>query len=158
MILTSKDGFRLTRLSDHMEQHRDVIHLLAEAVKKVDFSMCEDIVRGQVDMGRIVGNTACVRTSPEDEIVYARRIGRDQDTRFVLNREPEPTRFVSFIATKRRKTLITAYIGTLSPREPWDKFENPQDRYESIAFWEQHALVFGSQEVLPGGISRQIAK
>jgi hypothetical protein len=140
-----------------MEQHRDVLHLLAEAVSKVDFSKFDDIVRGQVDMGRIVGSTACVRTSPTDQIVYARRVGRDQDTRFVMNREHEPTRFVSFIATKKRKTLITAYFGTLSPREPWDKFNNPQDRYEAIAFWEQHTLVFGSQEVLPGGISRQIA-
>jgi hypothetical protein len=38
-------------------------------------------------------------------------------------------------------TLFTAYGGPLAPREPGDTSMNAQEREESIAFWNEHALV-----------------
>lgn len=147
IILTSQDGFELTRLSGHMRQHLDVLPLLHEAVRRVDFSPHEDMVRAEVDFGRVIGASAKVATAPGDDVYFARRVGRDTLTRFVRGREAEPTSVLSFIASKRNRTLVTAYFGTLAPREPDDVFESEAARQAAVEFWARHALVHGSQKV-----------
>ncbi len=141
-MFKSKDGFVLIKQSNHMEQHKSAVPFLAEAIGKIDFRPYYDMVVVGVDMGRIVGVTTCVQTRPDDVIVFERRYNRRGKTRFVKGRTPEPSRYVTIIASKRTKTLVTAYIGTPSPREPWDNFESEGDWYNAVAFWENHALIY----------------
>lgn len=51
----------------------------------------------QCDLGRVVGQTSCIETTAEDEIVYAKRLQRDSYSRFVKNRQLEDTSIVSVV-------------------------------------------------------------
>lgn len=96
-----------------------------------------------------VGNSTCVSTRDEDEIVYARREGREGLTRFVKNRQPMPCRCVTVILRRRCDSgayeVMTAYIGQRAPREPC-----PKAGSEAFEFWSTHALVWGSEPVVEG--------
>lgn len=106
-------------------------------------------------MKREIGVTTCVSTTDADEICYARRIGRKGDTRFVKNRNPEPTtKIVVGICVDRETglpTLFTAFYGDLAAKEIWDaefkadKYGTPEDIAElkkAKEFWCSHALIY----------------
>lgn len=39
--------------------------------------------------------------------------------------------------------LVTAFVGRLAPREPWDQnFESDAERMEALEFWSRNALVW----------------
>ncbi len=100
------------------------------------------------DTGEIIGTTACVATTDTDEIVYAQRVERRGLTRFVKNKEPEPTSNITVVMTKIPEgfLLLTAYVGNGAPVEPWD----PKADEAAQAFWNSHALVWGSEPIVPG--------
>lgn len=105
------------------------------------------------DMGRIVGTSALVATTEEDDILYAKRPNRAIYTRFVRNREPIPTRYVTVVLHKDSEAtynLHSAWIGRAVPQFPGDSHETP----ESKPFWANHALIWGSQTIQPGSETR----
>ena len=113
----------------------------------------KDYEKYEVDTGRIVGTQDLVETVQGDDIVYAMRPNRDVWTRFVKGRQPVPTRTVALHLKKIGETeydLFTAYIGVLTPSFPGGEFETPESR----PFWEKHALVWETQEVVPGTETR----
>lgn len=77
------------------------------------------------DFGKVIGNTSCVPTQVGDEIVFARRPGRDGLTRWVKNRTVEPCAHVTisirFSQAQGCYILLTAYIGRKIGREPWNR-------------------------------------
>lgn len=105
-----------------------------------------------VEFDFIVGETICVATGAGDQIVYAQRPGRRGLSRFVKNRKPEPTNAVSVVLKKNDRgdgdyyVLITAWCGHAAEPEPWDR--NATEK--SVAFWNSHALVWGSEPTIPG--------
>jgi hypothetical protein len=142
----------IDRKESHVASHKAVQPLLAETLSRVDTrgraEFCEEI-----NFGRIMGETICVTTTSDgegDEIVYAKRPGRRGLTRFVKNRQPEPTGSVTacFKGTTGGAYLImTAFIGSRAPAEPWDR---RWATAESRTFWSSHALVWGKEETIPG--------
>src|SRR6476659_9004401 len=52
------------------------------------------------DMGKVVGDSDLVQTDNSDEIIYAKRLNRDNYTRFAKNRQPEPTSYVTVVLHK----------------------------------------------------------
>ncbi len=50
-----------------------------------------DYLQYHVDMGRIIGLTDCVPTDETDEIVWAKRLGRDGYTVFTKSRQSQPS-------------------------------------------------------------------
>jgi len=121
--------------------------LLCEALGKVTLGD-QSFVTKAVSFERIVGNSTCVRTSLADRIVYARRKRRRGMSRFVLGRQPEPCSNI-FLVLKRSEAepdcyiLITGFIGDQPEPEPWDSNASSG----SLAFWRNHALVFGRAEI-----------
>lgn len=102
------------------------------------------------NFGRVVGQTTCVATSSSDNIVYAQRLKRAGLTRFVKNRQPELSD-KAVVILKRDDyedyyILMTAFIGKLSGPEPWDPRATDEDR----EFWSTHALIYGTEETIPG--------
>jgi hypothetical protein len=88
-----------------------------------------------------------VETDSKDEIVYAIRQNRDIYTRFVKNREPVPTSYLTVILRKDNENnyiLWSTWIGRLVPMSPG----NPDSTPESKLFWDKHALVFGRQPII----------
>lgn len=125
-----------------------------QAVLKSIRSMNRYIIRYQHDFGRIVGKSRCVATELGDEIIYARRVGRNSRSRFVLNRDAEPTSKVSVVLVKRADgrgyRILTAYYGTLMPVEPWDMGSDASDGSKEL--WRSHAFVYDPREVVQNTI------
>lgn len=143
---TLKGGQKVfDRPNSHL--HAGVRELLAEALARVETTAA--FHKEAVDFGRIVGETTCVATSGDDEVVYAQRPKRAGLTRFVKNRQAEPCSSVVVILKRIEEwdyLLITTFIGNLSESEPWDR--NATEK--SVEFWNTHALIWGSEEVIPG--------
>ena len=131
--------------------HPGVLSLISEVLRKIHFYGEIDAI--QVDFENVVGNSIRVSTSTEDEIIYAMRPsskGRGL-TRFVKNREPRPSKSVTVILMKAKwadnlYVLISAFIGEKPEPEPWD----PHATAQSVSFWNHNALVWGSEEIIPG--------
>lgn len=123
--------------------------ILEEALSRIQSSGRNFFVE-EVDFGRPIGETICVRTGSSDEIVFAKRPRRYGLTRFVKNRSPEATNSVVVIVKKADDydgfVLITAFFGTKAEPEPWDR--NATEK--SLDFWSTHAIVWGSEETIPG--------
>lgn len=138
-------------VSDRLHSHvkPSALPYLAEALGKID-SENRSLIEAEVEMGRIIGDCLCVRTEPNDEIVYAQRVDRGgRYTRFVKDRQPTPSTNLVVIAKKSgfhpNYFIITAWIGKLAQPEPGDQNERP----ESLPFWSEHALVWGTMEIIP---------
>lgn len=141
----------LDRKDSHAASHGAVFPLLAEAFAHINSrgraEFCEE-----ADFGRTVGETICVETREGDDIVYAQRPGRRGLTRFVKNRNPEPTASVTacfkrVVGGGGSLLLMTAFIGSRAPAEPWDR---KWATAESFDFWNTHALVWGKEEIVAG--------
>ena len=134
--------------------HPEVIGLLPEALSRISLDG-DEFTKIRVDFGRVIGVRTCVETTDADQILYAQRPKRWGLTRFVLNREPEPCSSVvvilKWVEDKGCYLLITAFIGELSEPEPWDRNATP----ESTRFWSSHALIWGSEPVVPGTLTSE---
>lgn len=122
---------------------------VAEALGRINSNGQQFFIE-EVDFGRILGETCCVVTGPNDEIVWAQRPKRQGMTRFVKNRAPEPCSSLVVILMKARGkdyyVLITAFVGHRPEPEPWDQNATANSR----PFWASHALVWGHEEVISG--------
>ena len=128
--------------------HEGVARLLPEALEKIE-TEGRDFFVEEIDFGRLIGETTCVATGPGDQIVYAKRPRRWGHSPFVLNRTAESCSSLVVILKKAEDggyVLITAFIGHRPQPEPWDR--NATER--SVEFWSSHALVWGSEETIPG--------
>lgn len=132
----------LDRRDSHL--HTGVAPYLKKACAQVICNK-KKTVKVQVNFSQIIGETICVSTNEEDEIVYIVRQGRYGHSRFVLNREPVPTKSLTIVLRKTRHyyKILTAYLGTKSEAEPWESRANAK----SITFWKKHAFVYGIEPV-----------
>ena len=143
----SSDG---RRVFDRPRSHHKLEQRLLSSVLSRVRLTGRRFVRELIEFGSEIGLTTCVATFPEDQIVYARRPGRFGATRFVVNRCAEPCSSVVAIFKQMEERpdchlLITAFIGGLPEPEPWDRNATAA----SHDFWANHALIWGSCEVLP---------
>lgn len=132
---------------DRPNSHLHMEHQLLERALGMINSAGRDFMVEEVFMGEQVGYSHCVETNEDDQIIYAYRPHRFGPTRFVINRKTEPTESVTVILKRTEDpatmVLISAWAGNPAPPEPWDK--NAADN--SQAFWSNHALVWGTQEI-----------
>jgi hypothetical protein len=150
MLGTLKSGESIKdRYNSHL--HEDVELILSEAFLKIDSNDREFIVE-EIEMGRIIGSTTCVKTKSKDQIFYAQRPNRNGLTRFVKNRKSELCSTVVVILKKIDDedydyVLITSFIGAIAEVEPWDS----RATQKSFNFWAERALVMdNSNEIIPG--------
>ncbi|MDZ7744233.1 MAG: hypothetical protein U5K77_00520 [Candidatus Saccharibacteria bacterium] len=130
----------------HFEATPGLEELVREALSTIEATGEE--VPVQLDLGIVIGKTECVKVDESDEIVYAIREGRDTYTKFVKNRDPEPTNHLSIVLRKEGDTykLWSAWIGELG--EPFPDSEAATDK--SKEYWSNRALIFGIQQIKPG--------
>jgi len=136
--------------------HLDVVRLLPDALARIESAGRQFLVE-EVDFGRPIGETICVPTGSGDEIAFALRPKRRGLSRFVKNREPEPCSSVVVILKAAdgqpgAYVLVTAFVGRRPEPEPWDRnaIRTPEQSARAVAFWSSHALVWGSEEIIPG--------
>jgi len=113
---------------------------------------------GEVDMGRELGESGAVHTEPvklDKKTTFAFRVGREGPTRVVP--QGTPSEIVSTITVVAKPIegsqeweLLTAYVGKLTPREPWDRgLQTQEEKKEALDFWSQYALVHDSEVMGP---------
>lgn len=143
--------------------HEEARKFIAEALSRVSADS-RQYVEAEVDLGRNIGQTICVRTTDADDIVYAKRWRRKGLSRLVRNRHPESCTTV-FLALKKadedaeRYILMTAFIGAKAEPEPWDdeyfsqQVDSAVARQKAIKFWLNHALILQIEDVAPETIT-----
>lgn len=131
----------------HVHYNQSLETYLSQALSRIE-PVGKDFIIESIDFGEIIGGSNCVETTDKDEIVFAQRPKRQGLTRFVKHREKEPTSELTIILKKviDGYEVVTAFMGPRAEPEPWDK--NATE--DSIQFWGNHALVWGSEEVIPG--------
>lgn len=149
--MITNDGKEVTVTGQHMDQHQEVMAVLPEALLRINTYDNESVVRC-IDLGRIIGKTQCVPVEPGESILWARREGRKTMSKFVKFRSEVDCSKVCVVLIKSGNSyrLVTAYIGEMSFREPDDKtLKLPLEKLQANNFWNTHALVWGSQTIVP---------
>lgn len=138
----------------HLQDTPELKSLLKEAL--VDYLPTKERESFEIDMGRIIGYSDLALLEEGDEVFYAKRKNRTKYTKFVKNKEPYPTRFLSGGLRKRKNksyVFITAFIGKTAPDFPSGPEDTDKRRRK---FWEKRALVFGKQEINESTITEEI--
>ena len=137
----------LDRITSHVHPNPAIEKYLPLALSRIESNGREFFIE-TVDFEEIIGESNCVETTDSDDIIYAMRVGRRGLTRFVRGRERTPTSKVTVILKKIDDgyILISGFIGPQAAPEPWDPKATP----ESVTFWNSHAVVWGSEPVVPG--------
>lgn len=123
-----------THIDYHLLETPNLIDLVIEVLPTISVMNKKQIVVER-DLGRIVGTTNLTETTGNDEIVYAKRIGRDSYSRFAKNREPVSCCSIVVVLRKGGTGyyLWTAMCAKLLPKEAW---------IEDSTFSKTHAMAF----------------
>ncbi len=134
----------------HFEDTPQLKDLVIEVIGRLDLHGQE--IAQDFNMGRIVGTCDVVSVGKDDEIVYAKRKNRDGDglMPFTKTSLAEPSQNVSIHLIPKSDgnyILSSAWIGTFDD-EPFPLSANANEK--SVDFWNKHAFVYGSQEIIRG--------
>jgi len=153
LFARSQNGINITYdpLHSHASTHfADTPHIMPYVRNVLENTIVAgDMMRFDADTGVDLGLSGLVETDESDEIVYAVREKRDRPIRFTKSREAVLSRMVSVILTRLDDgtyDLFSAWLGPQSPPAP----NSPHANEESVPFWSNHALVWGTQEIVPG--------
>lgn len=144
LLATSKNGIPVylndekTNVHVHIQENSNLLELVKGVIAQATLQDAPEIIL-EHDMGKIIGTTSLVETTSSDEIVYAKRKGRDKYSRFVKGRSLRETSWVVVVIRRDAEqfTLWTAWCGRLLPLEAY-----AEDAYEPGGFWASHALVY----------------
>jgi len=141
---TADGAIVVNRRNSHL--HECIKATIVDVLQRVN-TAGQQFIEAEIDLGRVIGGCICVDTSSEDNIVFAQRPNRKGLTRFVMNREPEPTTKAMVVLKEsdkpREYILITAFAGSKSELEPWD----PRATAASKPYWQRKALIWDGQVV-----------
>lgn len=110
-------------------------------------------------MQKVVGKTACVEVSADDDVFYAQRRGRKTMTALVKDKEATSCNFISLVLAKKPNNkikILTAYIGMQAEKEPLDPSIKTEQEFElSKQFWATHALIDKSQRYYHNTVTKE---
>ena len=139
------------KTKEHLVAHPEVGGLIEEVAGLIELPRDGSFVAKEIDLGRTVGRSGCVSATtvgPESNATFALRAGRRKPSRVAVGTiGPEASTVVVLAFAGREPAtyvLITAYVGELAPKEPWDAEPGPE-REDSLAFWSSHALVWDGE-------------
>ena len=137
-------------VKEHLKAHPGILDLIPEIVSKVTLPTDGSRLARQVSLGRVVGQSSLINTQKiglSETAWFAVRKNRMKASRVVPDAGPVHTDLVSIVANPIEKNsyeLVTAWFGTMAPKEPWDPdLADVTSAYdESINFWCSHALIY----------------
>lgn len=155
-LCESANGMRVyyDPIDSHTSTHFKDAPALKDAVKEL---LTHRTIEGEnvgeaVDMGKIIGKSDVVDVGPDDEVIYAMRLKREDQgyVPFAINRQSEPSSLISIYLERLNSgayELKSTWVGEFdSPNFP--QMENASS--ESLPYWQSHAFVWGAQEIIPG--------
>jgi len=136
----------------HLKAHPEVGSILPEIIRRITLPLDSSFLSTEVEMERIVGRSGRISTSEinlNEKTLFALRVERDRPSRVVMGQGEETTKVsvLAFSAQNEDDTyvLITSWVGTLAPREPWDKMiKTPGEFQNCLQFWRSNALSYDS--------------
>ena len=113
----------LTETQKHLAAHPEVLTFLSEAVAKLPLPDGIHNIETEIDLGRIIGKSTCVRTpmiDPKEQTTFATRKNREHASRVIVDVNGEESSKIVIIARpdyedKLSYYLITAFIGNMAP-------------------------------------------
>lgn len=155
----SKNGLRVvydpivSHVATHIEDTPQLKNLLTEAISKMNLE--GDEIKIHVDMNRIVGVCDVVETNENDTLVYGVRKNREDDglVPFVKNRKGDDCSTVAMHLVRQPNNnylLSSAWIGIFDEENDEPFPQSIDATNNSVSFWNKHAFVYGSQEIIPG--------
>jgi hypothetical protein len=141
----SKDGF-LVMDDTYSHVHKELKDKLSKIIKRINCSNRE-YIEDIITIYGLEGLCTCIPITCMDEIVYAKRIGREKYSKFVKNREPIPTNSISVFLKKKQDVYIikSCYFGEFNTEPEFFLYDSSEGKRKS--FWEDHALIFGSEPI-----------
>lgn len=100
----------------------------------------------EYDMQRQIGYDYVIGTTDTDTVFYACLVKDEVFTRFVKNRKPTPTNYLTIIARRDAENsyeLTDIYIGRYVPPRPGSTDETDASR----PYWARHAVILSNQPV-----------
>lgn len=135
----------------HFASNPNLRQHVVSAIKGL--ALTDDNIYEEIQFSQPLGMMDLVATDETDEIVYAKRLGRDIYTRFTKSRPQSPASAITLWLVKSEGgyELKSAWFGHKTPPFPGDEWETA----ESKPFWESHALVWGSQAIQEGTVTTE---
>jgi len=136
----------------HFEGSPKLKDLVIQAISRINLNGQE--IKTYIDMGRVVGTIDVVKVDDSDDIVYGIRKNCAEDglVPFTKSRAGKPCPYVAMHLvpqSNKSYTLSSAWIGIFGDDdEPFPQSPNMNDR--SVDFWNKHAFIYGSQEIISG--------
>ena len=140
-----------SRVQDHLQAHPDVIKYLPEAIAKIQLPRDNKKIECEVQMGRVIGQAGVVKTSVlglDDLAMFALRTNRKFPSRIAPPGVAGTDATSIVVIAKPHHSedyyeLITAWVGLLAKKEPWDSSIVGQAEFDDcLRFWSTTALVF----------------
>lgn len=136
------------RRAEHLKAHPELAGILPQVLLKLEIAD-RPFMEVEVEMGKDVGFPNRVPASPitpTEPVMFAKRVGRHGPSHVVNDSTPtEQTSIVTVILKRinpKHFHLITAWIGTLAKKEPWDpSITTSEDRKVSLEYWCKNALI-----------------
>lgn len=135
----------------HLGAHPDVVDHLHAAIGKLHLPIYREKFEREIDMGRLIGRAGVVNTAPiqsGDTALFALRANRRLPSRVAnVGELGEKTSRIVVVArpnlVESHYDLITAWIGALAKKEPWDgSIAERREFQECLSFWSSTALVY----------------
>lgn len=145
---TTKDGFKVyDRADSHIHAEGGLSKEYIRRALKGIYANNSSFKKKEFRFNNPIGLNHCVPVSATDKIVMVYRKGREGQTPMVKGRKPLPCNILTVIIRKKKEekdyTLLTAFIGGGSTREPWDRgIRSEEERKECEEFWKTHALIY----------------
>jgi hypothetical protein len=158
-VAKTKNGFDVyvdietSHAATHLKNHAHLFDLMKEVI--LNYEVIQDTIRFETDMSKKIGTADLVETNETDDVFYAKRPNRDKYTRFVNNREPELTSYITIELRKTNDTeyeVFTVFIGRITPSFPLGIDDTNEVNRE---FWKTHALATGTQDFIPETITTE---
>ncbi len=131
-----------SQAAKHIAQQPRLLTLVAEALQQAEPHGVEANI--ECDMGRAVGYSFVVKTAGTDGIFYAQLLRDDTYFRFIKNRKPLPTQYLSMVLRQDESgayELHDAWVGRLNPPRPGTTGETA----ESKSYWDTHAFILSNE-------------
>lgn len=136
--------------AEYFAAHPEAVALLDEAIAKIVLPTDGSRLEISIDLGRPLGPAGCVEVADiglDGAGLFAQRPKRPGKSRVVVLPDDEVPTVSTFVVVGKpmrnpgEYRLITAYIGTQAPAEPWGG-KTAEDRARLLEFWRTHALVW----------------
>lgn len=143
---------------NHLAAHSNVLDHLGRAISRLQLPISPGKFEREIDMGQLIGRAGIVRTNPLDlnvRATFALRKNRKFLSRVTAVGElGEETSKIVVIArpgsVATQYELITAWVGALARKEPWDAtISNQAEFNECLSFWSSTALVYEAETMGP---------